>query len=235
MANPESRSNVAADILKRSASVAFFLVFFAILAFLAAGRLAWIWVWVYLGINLLGAAIVGPITIRNTPETVAERGRMKVSKTWDTFAIAFHLLACYVALPLAAGLNVRFGWARDLGIAWHVAAATVYAAGSGLSAWAMIVNTYFSCTVRLQSDRGHAVCGTGPYRFVRHPGYVGIILESLSLPIMLGSFWALVCGIAAAASIVIRTVLEDRLLQAELPGYPEYARAVRYRLVPGMW
>jgi len=130
---------------------------------------------------------------------------------------------------------VRFGWARDLSIAWHVAGAVVLVAGLGLSAWAMIANAYFSTAVRIQSDRGHTVCSTGPYRFVRHPGYVGFILQALGVPILLGSLWALISGITATVLMIIRTSLEDRMLQAELPGYQDYVQKVRYRLVHGIW
>jgi protein-S-isoprenylcysteine O-methyltransferase Ste14 len=89
--------------------------------------------------------------------------------------------------------------------------------------------------VRIQSDRGQAVCRSGPYRFVRHPGYVGFILQSLGTPLLLGSKWALLPGLITVALMVIRTALEDRFLQGELPGYREYVGQVRYRLVPGVW
>jgi protein-S-isoprenylcysteine O-methyltransferase Ste14 len=90
----------------------------------------------------------------------------------------------------------------------------------------MISNVYFSTAVRIQSDRGHAVCRSGPYRFVRHPGYVGFVLQSLGTPILLGSFWALIPGFAAAALMITRTALEDRMLQAELPGYRGFVQEV---------
>ena len=109
------------------------------------------------------------------------------------------------------------------------------AAGLALSGWAMIVNAYFSTVVRIQRERGHTVCRTGPYRFVRHPGYVGFMLQSLGIPLLLGSWWALLPGFAAIAVMIIRTAFEDRMLQAELPGYQEYVRDVHYRLLPGIW
>jgi len=134
-----------------------------------------------------------------------------------------------------AGLDVRFGWARDPSVAWHLAGAIVLAVGLEVTSWAMLANAYFSTAVRIQSDRGQTVCTTGPYRFVRHPGYVGVILQCISAPILLGSLWALIPGITATVLIVIRTSLEDRTLQAELTGYQDYVRKVRYRLVPGIW
>jgi protein-S-isoprenylcysteine O-methyltransferase Ste14 len=111
----------------------------------------------------------------------------------------------------------------------------VLAVGYGLAAWAMDANAYFSTVVRIQSERGHTVCRSGPYRFVRHPGYVGYTLQALGMPFLLGSLWALLPALVMAVAMVIRTVLEDRTLQAELPGYREYAQEVRYRLVPGIW
>jgi protein-S-isoprenylcysteine O-methyltransferase Ste14 len=144
-------------------------------------------------------------------------------------------LALYLVLPLVAGLDVRFAWTGDLAVAWNIAGAVVLAAGLGLAAWSMLANAYFSTAVRIQSDREQTVCRSGPYRVVRHPGYVGFILQSFGTALVLGSLWALVPGLVAAALIIVRTALEDRFLQAELPGYQDYTRDVRHRLVPGIW
>src|SRR5512137_210577 len=122
-----------------------------------------------------------------------------------------------------------------MGVGRHVSGAVLLAAAYALLSWAMWSNAFFSTVARIQDDRGHAVCTTGPYRLVRHPGYAGFILQALGTPWLLGSHWALVPGVVAAASMVVRTSLEDRMLQAQLPGYAEYARRVRYRLVPGIW
>jgi protein-S-isoprenylcysteine O-methyltransferase Ste14 len=231
----EKRPNIATDILKRTGTVTISLVLIAAILFLSGGRLSWIWAWVYLGICLVSVIINGTIMLRTSPETIAERGRPQETKDWDKVVGGLWGVAMYLALPLVAGLDVRFGWAIDLNVAWQVAGAVVLAAGLGVCAWAMIANAYFSTAVRIQSERGHTVCRTGPYRFVRHPGYVGFILQSIAVPFLLGSLWALVPGIAAAALMIIRTSLEDRTLRAELPGYQDYVQAVRYRLVPGIW
>jgi len=221
-----------ARILKVAEAVAIFPVLMAVILFLAAGRLDWTWAWVYLGINLANVLIVGPITIRTNPVTVAEHDELKKTGKWDVGSV-FYLLAMYIALPLVAGLDVRFGWARDLSIAWHVAGASVLAVGLGLASWVMITNPYIWSEVPIQ--RGQTVCSTGPYRFVRHPAYVGLILQALGVPILLGSLWALIPGITAAVCIIIATSSEDRILQAELPGYQDYVQKVRFRLVPGIW
>jgi len=231
----ENHREVTTGILKRLSTVAFFFVLIAAILFLAAGRLDWIWAWVYLGISLLTMLINTSIMLRASPETIAERSRAKETRDWDKIVGGLWALAAYIALPLVAGLDVRLGWASNFGVARHVAGAVVLAFGLGFSSWAMIANAYFSTAVRIQSDRGHTVCSAGPYRFVRHPGYLGFILQSASVPFLLGSSWSLIPGITAAVLMTIRTALEDRTLQAELHGYESYVQRVRYRLVPGIW
>lgn len=231
----ENHRTLVAGILKRAGTVAIFLVLIAAILFLAAGRLNWTWAWVYLGISLASVLINAPIMLHTSPETIAERGEIRMTKTWDKVVSGFYALAMYFALPLVAGLDVRFGWSQDPGVGWHVGGAIVLAVGLELTSWAMIANAYFSTAVRIQSDRGQTVCSSGPYRFVRHPGYLGVILQCMSAPILLGSLWALIPGVAAIVLMIIRTSFEDRMLQAELPGYQDYVQKVRYRLIPGIW
>jgi protein-S-isoprenylcysteine O-methyltransferase Ste14 len=231
----ENHPNMVAGVLKRVLALTISFAVIAVILFLAAGTLTWVWAWVYLGIGIVSVMINGAITLRTHPATIAERGEARLTRKWDSVVSGLYTLAMYIALPLVAGLDVRFGWTGDLSLPWHVAGAVLVAAGLELGAWAMIANAYFSIAVRIQSERGHTVCTTGPYRFVRHPGYVGFILQALALPILLGSLWALIPGLLAAVLMGTRTFYEDRSLQAELPGYPEYVQKVRYRLIPGIW
>jgi protein-S-isoprenylcysteine O-methyltransferase Ste14 len=120
-------------------------------------------------------------------------------------------------------------------LALQIAALVVAALGYALGTWAMGANAFFSKIVRIQKDRGHAVATGGPYRYLRHPGYLGTIVFELATPIMLGSLWALIPGGLGALLLIIRTVLEDRTLHEELDGYEKYAQKVRYRLLPGIW
>ena len=166
----ENHPSVLSGILKRTGTVAIFFVVIAAILFLFAGRLDWIWAWVYLGISLVSVLINVPIMLRTSPETIAERGELRMTENWDKVVSGFYSLSMYFALPLVAGLDLRFGWARDPSLAWHVAGAIVLAVGLELTSWAMITNAYFSTAVRIQSDRGQTVCSSGPYRFVRHPG-----------------------------------------------------------------
>jgi protein-S-isoprenylcysteine O-methyltransferase Ste14 len=232
----ENRRGLAAGIAARVGTVAFFLVLQGAILFLAAGRLDWTWAWVYLGICLVSVAINGTVMLRTSPETIAERGRPQAeTQGWDKVIGGLWGLILYLVLPLVAGLDERFGWSGELNAVWNLAGAALLAAGLGLAGWAMIANAYFSTAVRIQSDRGQTVCRSGPYRLVRHPGYAGFVLQSLGTPLLLGSWWAFIAGLAAAALMVVRAALEDRFLQAELPGYREYVQQVRYRLVPGLW
>jgi protein-S-isoprenylcysteine O-methyltransferase Ste14 len=231
----ENRPNVAAGIAARVLQIVIGFGLLAAVLFLAAGRLDWLWAWVLLGIYLVGVAINAVFMLRNNLETIAERGRPREMKDWDKVVSGLWSLAQFLVLPLVAGLDVRFGWTRELSAAWQIAGAVVFAVGLGLFGWAMVTNAYFSTAVRIQSDRGQTVCRTGPYRFVRHPGYVGTIVQSLGIPLLLGSLWALIPGVTAAALMIVRTALEDRTLRAELPGYRDFVQEVRYRLVPGIW
>ncbi len=231
----EKRSNTAAGIAMRVGTVVVFMVLQAALLFGGAGRLDWPWAWVYIGISLATMAVGGATMLRTSPETVAERGRIGGMRGWDKVVSAVWLVAGFVGLPLVAGLDARFGWTRALSLIWHVAGAVALVVGYGLTVWAMRTNAYFSTAVRIQGERGHAVCSSGPYRYVRHPGYVGYTLQYLAMPFLLGSLWALLPWLAATISMLIRTGLEDRVLHVELLGYQEYAQQVRYRLVPGIW
>jgi protein-S-isoprenylcysteine O-methyltransferase Ste14 len=228
-------AGLLAGILVRFVTIAFVFLLQALFLFVAAGTTVWIWAWIFLAIGVVCMGINGTVMLRTNPETAAERGRPKHMENWDKIISVSWGLLLYLALPLAAGLDLRFAWTAGYGAGWHVAGAVAYAAGLALTSWAMISNAFFSTAARIQDDRGHTVCQTGPYRVLRHPGYTGNILQSFATPILLGSLWALLPVLAASVFIVARTVMEDRMLQEKLEGYKEYARRVRYRLFPGIW
>ena len=224
-----------AGIVARAAQIGIMFLLIAGLLFGGAGTLDWFWGWLYVLIYL-ASVLVNAWFLRHSPELIAERGRPAESMlAWDKVLGGLWAVAVFVALPLVAGLDLRFGWTGPVDVAWHLLGATLFAAGLALFGWAMIVNAYFSTVARLQRDRGQTVCREGPYRFVRHPGYAGAILESIGSPLLLGSVWALLPAATAVACMAARTLLEDRMLLAELPGYAEYASEVRQRLVPLVW
>lgn len=235
--SPVDGSDLTAGITKRVGQLLIQALVLAVLLFLSAGRLDWLWGWVYLATFVLGVAINGAILWRKNPSLIAERakGAQADTKGWDkVLTLAYGLLAS-LGLQLVAGLDQRFGWTPPLPQWLHLAGLGLSLLGYAFASWGMVENAYFATTVRIQEERGHSVCTTGPYRYVRHPGYAGWGLGFLSVPLLLGSLWALVPGVLAILLLVVRTALEDRTLQQGLPGYAEYARQTRYRLVPGVW
>jgi len=211
------------------------LVMLAAILFLSAGRLDWLMGWAFVGIYFFWVCATGAILILRSPDLIAERlGPRKGAKTWDT-AIMSVVGLTTIAKLVVAGLDLRFGWTTGISLPLQVMAMIVASLAYALGGWAIAANAYFSQIVRIQEERGHAVASGGPYRFVRHPGYVGTIIFELSTPVMLGSWWALIPGGLAALLFVVRTSLEDRTLREELNGYREYAQTVRYRLLPGVW
>jgi protein-S-isoprenylcysteine O-methyltransferase Ste14 len=165
----------------------------------------------------------------------AERRNARAGKSWDKPLVGFLVLVGPMATWITAGLDHRHDSAAAMPVAASIGAAVVAATGSAVIVWAMRANTFFSAVVRIQTDRGHSVVSTGPYRFIRHPGYAGMSAFMLATPVILGSCWAFVPAAITLAVTVLRTALEDRTLRTELPGYAEYASRVRSRLVPLVW
>jgi len=216
------------------------VVMVAVLLFVPARRWDWGMGWALVGLYAAWQGAMAVILIPRDPALLAERGtrRRKDMKSWDvTLMSVVGLLT--LAKYIIAGLDVRHGWTTHLGVTvplvLQIAALVVTAAGYALVVWAMVANSFFSKIMRIQDDRGHAVATGGPYRFVRHPGYVGTIAFELLTPIVLGSLWSLIPGVLGALLTIVRTALEDRTLRRELAGYEDYAQRVRYRLLPGVW
>jgi protein-S-isoprenylcysteine O-methyltransferase Ste14 len=138
-------------------------------------------------------------------------------------------------MVIIAGLDYRYNWSPEFPLWLIVPGFILISLGYAFAAWALAENRFFSSVVRIQTDRGHVVCDSGPYRFVRHPGYAGNIPPLFGIVLALGSVWTLIPAAVALIITVIRTVLEDQTLQKELPGYRDYARRVRYRLIPGIY
>lgn len=209
------------------------------LLFGGAGRLDWGAAWIVLALYVLQQVTTGVGLWRTAPDLLGERADARAQagvKGWDRLLAGFGAVYLPLITWLVAGLDVRNGWTADpLPVALPVLGMLVMALGMALTTWAMLSNAYFSGLVRIQSDRGHQVQTGGPYRFVRHPGYVGAVLYDLGVPFLLGSWWALIPSGLAVLLMVIRTALEDRTLRAELPGYAEYATRTRWRLLPGVW
>ena len=203
--------------------------------FWSAGRIDWWPAWGALAVMLAWITGMEIVIFRFNPGLLAERfGPRKGAKPWDTAIVSFVGLVQLVRY-IVAGLDQRYGWTGGFPLAAQIVALAVCFLGYALFVWATASNTFFTKVVRIQSERGHAVATGGPYRYVRHPAYIGAILYELTVPILLASWWALIPSGLCAILLILRTALEDRTLQAELTGYVDYARQVHHRLLPGIW
>jgi protein-S-isoprenylcysteine O-methyltransferase Ste14 len=191
--------------------------------------------WGYIGLLVVGQSLNAALVKRRDPELLRRRSTYgQGTKRWD-MALLWIFALTYWATLLVAVLDAGRGWSALPWWTWFGGAA-MYVVGLGLTTWAMLVNTHFEKTVRIQTDRDHAVCDRGPYRFVRHPGYVGASLGfPLATPLLLGSVWAFIPALLCVATLVLRTALEDRTLRRELAGYEAFAERTLHRLLPGIW
>jgi len=208
----------------------------AVSFFLAAGRLDVFRAWLFFGVYFVGAIVGAVIMWQFAPELTNQRAFIKKeTKTWDKAFLAIYFPVSLLVFPIVAGLDVgRFQWS-ELGITYAIGGVVLYVTCFVLGYWAMVVNEHFEATVRIQKDRGHKVITRGPYRLVRHPGYLSMILGGLSASFVIGSVYSLIPGGVAILAVVVRTYLEDRTLQKELEGYSEYIKKTRYRLFFGVW
>lgn len=214
--------------------VVFSLLITSVCLFGSYGRLNWFNAWILLGLNF-AASVASTALISRNPGLLAERSNVKAGKNWDKPIVGIVVLVGPVATWITAGLDARFHWSDGMPAAAILAGVVAAVLAAALVAWAMQSNRFFSSVVRIQKDRGHVVITSGPYRFVRHPGYTGMAAFTLATPLILNSRWAFVPAVVTATVTGLRTVLEDRTLQNELEGYTEYAGRVKYRLVPLIW
>jgi len=211
-----------------------YILFVAVILFVSAGRLDWMMAWVFLGVYI---AIILISLVFIDPELIEERSHIGPgAKRWDLVLASLVVVFLFPATFIVSGLDSgRYHWSPPFPILVQLLALLVFILGSAISSWAMVVNKFFSTIVRIQTERGHYVVTGGPYKYVRHPGYTGAIVVSISLPLALGSLWALVPALIGDCILVVRTVFEDNTLKKELHGYKDYANRVHYRLLPGIW
>jgi protein-S-isoprenylcysteine O-methyltransferase Ste14 len=187
--------------------------------------------WIYLGVvstMTLVAALIAD------PEMMAERSRPGPGSTHsgDRHTATLLFLATVTIGALDAG---RWHWTPAVPHSIQITVLVILGLAMALETWAMAVNPFFSSAIRLQSDRGHHVISRGPYRFVRHPGYFAMLAIMPATAVALGSFIALFSALCYSVLILWRTANEDRFLAERLAGYAAYGKAVRYRLMPGIW
>ena len=172
------------------------------------------------------------------PGLMAERGKFGKDqnvKRWDKVLAPLMAISLSFPLFIVAGLDHHFGWSPEFPIWLNILGLLLIIIGYTFASWAIIENRFFSSVTRIQKERGHTVCDSGPYRVVRHPGYAGNVLALPGIVMALGSVWTIIPVIVALIIAVTRTALEDKTLQEELPGYRNYVNRVRYRLIPGVF
>ncbi len=230
-----SRKRQTIAYLKLILQAAVGFIFLLAIIFIPAGQLDYWQGWGLIGITLITVSVQ---IVAFSDKADLTKERMKPgpgTKWWDK--VFWGLYApTFFAIPIIAGFDVgRYKWTVPLPLTIYTLGYLAFVFSLFLYSWAMWVNRFFSSVVRIQMDREQEVVQVGPYRFIRHPGYVAGSLMATGMAIILGSLWALVPAGAILIMLVIRTYLEDSTLQRELPGYIEYTKKVRYRLIPGVW
>jgi len=209
-----------------------------VILLMCGGDLGWWQAWLY-SLLIVAAGIGGRLWAEHRhPGLMAERQNIeniRNAKAWDK--VLAPLMAVSVGYPMVvvAGLDHRYKWSSEFPL-WLIALGFILILlGYSFATWALAENRFFSSVVRIQADRGHVVCDSGPYRLVRHPGYAGNIFALFGMVLALNSVWTLIPATVASIIAVIRTALEDQTLREELPGYRDYARRVCYRLIPWIY
>jgi protein-S-isoprenylcysteine O-methyltransferase Ste14 len=220
------------NILRRMVQTILTLLLQGFILFITAWSLKWIWAWIFISIEVI-LLIINAIVLPR--EVIEERGRKKENvKKWDKILTTISLFPS-LGVYILSGLDYRFHWTIDLNIGINIMGIAFLFLGSMLFTCSMVSNKFFSTMVRIQNERDHKVATEGPYKYVRHPGYVGYILMTLATPISLGSLYALSMAFIVSLIIVIRTDLEDKTLNTELIGYKEYSKTVKDKLIPFIW
>jgi len=222
---------------KRYIVATFILLFFqALLLFISSGKIYILRFWIFIIVNFIYLIFATILLYKINPELINQRGSIKPdTKLWDQFLMRAHNIVLIFILPIVVGLDVgRFQWSY-LNYYYLVLGYLLYIISNILVNWAMIVNPHFEATVRIQKDREHKVITSGPYKLIRHPGYLGGIVWAIGVPMILGSIYGFIPSLVGIIIFIIRTGLEDKTLLNELEGYAEYYKKVKYRLIPGIW
>lgn len=208
---------------------------FFVVVFLSAGTIYYWQGWVFI-FYMLAFIPVYLHVLKDKKDLLEERMRPGPGMKWWDYLYYAVFAPCYFAMMIVAPMDVgRFHWSVEMPAYVVIIGYILLTITIALILWAMYVNRYFSSVVRIQKDRGHKVIQEGPYAYVRHPGYIAILPLNIAIPLTLGSYATLYLAIPIAIATIIRTYLEDKTLQKELPGYKEYTKKVKYRLIPYIW
>jgi protein-S-isoprenylcysteine O-methyltransferase Ste14 len=209
-------------------------IFFAVI-FISAGRLNYWQGLIYVAIGFI-MTILNYTVLSIDPELLEERSKPGAdAKKWDKAILGLSFLVT-ISMYIIAGLDSgRFHWSPDFHWSLCLAGIILTATGQLLFLIAQKQNKFFSSTVRIQTDRDHVVCETGLYKIVRHPAYLGSIIQALGFPLLFASLWSIIPICLLIILFLIRTNLEDKTLKNELKGYPEYSAKTHYKIIPFIW
>jgi protein-S-isoprenylcysteine O-methyltransferase Ste14 len=208
------------------------ILLMASVIFIAGGRLLYWQALLYVGLAMLGA-ILAQVLSPNKSNLAAHRANTALSgETWDRQILGVLFLLNLLTFVTAGLDSGRFGWSGPVPLIATAIGSVAMVLGQFLFALARRANTFFASTVQIQADRSHAVCMTGPYRVVRHPGYLGMVTSVVGFPLVIGSYWAFIPVALTAVLLLLRVQLEDQFLGERLAGYQEYANKVKFKLIP---
>lgn len=214
-----------------------FLALLGLLLFVSAGTFRWPQAWIYLGLNATAGLGTGLMLARHDPALLNERMGpiiQRGQKGWDKLLLSVFFGLYLLWLVLMAFDAKRFHWSSVP--VWLRVVGAVLICVTFYVMWLVTrENSFAAPVVKVQKERGHKVVSSGPYAFVRHPMYGGIIPLFIGTPLLLGSWWGLLFAVVLLLLLAVRAVLEERTLMAELDGYADYAARVRYRLIPRLW
>jgi protein-S-isoprenylcysteine O-methyltransferase Ste14 len=235
MQQNQSKTSKKPSYLKIMIRTWLFVFLISISIFILAGRINYWQGWLFIA-GYISFFLIYSVSFANKKEFILERAKPGPGrKSWDKFFFLLYLPISFSVFAVAALDAGRFKWTAKLPAFVYIISYIVLVLSLSTSLWAMWTNKFFSSVVRIQTDRGQYVIRSGPYRFIRHPGYLAGCLAFTSVAPALGSIWALIPASLTVLLIVIRTYLEDKTLKEELQGYSEYAKNVKFRLLPYIW
>lgn len=205
------------------------------LVFVSAGTFDY-WQGILYIVLTISVLVASMLLIRKNMDLASERLKPgKGTKSWDKMYWRLATTFFFVTIILACLDVGRFYWSPVLPSFVYIIAICLYILGNAFFLWAKTTNRFFSSVVRIQTDRGHTVCQDGPYKYIRHPGYLGGLLYTIVTPLLLGSLLAMIPVTFTIIFMFVRTSLEDKTLETDLEGYKEYKEKVRYRIIPRIW
>lgn len=208
---------------------------FSLLLFFCGGKFDYFQGWIFLITNII-TALMNFWTITNDSDLMNERSKVQEgAKSWDKIILGLSALTYVISVVIAGLDSGRFQWSPNFHWSIYVLGIALTLIGQTIFLTARKENKYFSSIVRIQTDRGHAVCDTGTYKIVRHPGYLGMTISLIGFPLITGSIWSIITILIAIILLFVRTYFEDEALKNELSGYIEYTQKTSKRLIPKIW